>query len=256
MERFRRTVAIAVAVHASAFVLLPRLPREGASSETSAPRTPADEWEIALDSATEPRRIASAASAQPDLSDEPRTSHLAARDTGEAGRRPEVVEEPSRNAPVAAPLPSWSFSVMAPPSIAIPLGTPLYVAKEETSTGGAPLGNEIGVGGDADASSRPATPGSSKERSTILRDGLHASDMAKGRALGNPVLRLAREVTMQQPSPVVGEVVFEVRVDGKGHVVDVRIRSCDGDCRAWDAVKHGLREALRDHPIHVLVRHA
>jgi hypothetical protein len=56
---------------------------------------------------------------------------------------------------------------------------------------------------------------------------------------------------VQQPSPVDGDVIFEATVDGQGHVVDVRVVRCDGDPRAWDAVKRGLLVALADRPLTV-----
>ena len=49
-----------------------------------------------------------------------------------------------------------------------------------------------------------------------------------------------------------GDVVFEARIDGNGHVVDVHITSCEGDPKAWEAVKRGLLVALQDRPLEVI----
>jgi hypothetical protein len=251
----RRAIAIAAVFHATLFFLVSRVPRHSRlprasaseASTASTPRPPAapTEWEVALDTSFEPSTAASQPAASAARIDESRLPQAETPPQQPAA----IARSPSADARIAdaaesAATPAWTFSPTAPPRPDLafrPSSTQASAASRGQSStldlDGAPAGATNGAGASGE--------GSGRTHSNILRDGLHAAEVAKGRAVGNPILGVARDVTMQQPSPVLGDVVFEARVDGSGHVVDVRVTKCDGDRSAWEAVRQGLIEAMR-----------
>lgn len=255
----RRAVAIAAVLHAAVFLGLlrfPRSPSAGSGAEASTPRPPdvAQEWEVALESALAPASLAPepAARAERVASASSRLPLASAREARELGAISRSRSDDARlaDAPESVPAPAWTFSPITPPPPDLALPSSSEQARAARAEPSSARGLE-GLGAETGAASGTAAGPGSDRSSNVLRDALHAADVAKGRAIGNPILGVARDVTMQQPSPVIGDVVFEARVDGSGHVVDVRVTRADGDRSAWEAVRRGLVEALRGRTIPV-----
>ncbi len=183
----------------------------------------------------------------------PAQAEMSPRDRGALAKSPLTDERTADHVEVVAPSPpAWTFSPTAPPLPDLAFRASSAPSSAD-SRGQSSSGDPAGVVGPAASGADQGGPndGSGRTRSNVLRDGLHAAEVAKGRAIGNPILGVARDVTMQQPSPVIGDVVFEARIDGSGHVVDVRVTKCDGDRSAWEAVRRGLIEAFRGRTVPV-----
>lgn len=245
MHKFNRTLAIAIAIHIAAIALLPLVPRRGSGAESSAPSVPPEDWELALDGPAAAETAGSKAVASLDRVEENRPANLVTTERGAASKKLDTSDERPPPAEVPpTPSPTWSFSPTVAPPVDLAIGNRFGQSPVTASLAGVGADDRAGASGGEAGLGDGAATAARRNGSTVLRDSLHAADVAKGRAIGNPILKIARDVTLAVPSPTVGDVVFEARFDGGGRIVDVRLVSCDGDAHAWDNVKRGLVDAL------------
>jgi hypothetical protein len=184
-------------------------------------------------------------------------------------------EEPTSRDPVAAAAARSAWTPRESPTPAAPFeGAPADDSAASPSAGawslspfraaaaGAPspelgLGKKNAMGQAAlhaaftEASRAERDEGDEGAGASSVASALDARDHEAGLGPGGPLVKLAREAVRDSLAPNVGHALFELRTDGAGIVLSVRVLDATSDRRSWEDVAAKLADSARAHPLKV-----